>query len=179
MDLSAIWECYKFLVSFPAEVAAEIAERRLDEFNVSLEKHVVACVTDGAAVMVKFGKSIPCEHQLCYAHGIHLAVCDVLYGNNATVISATESEEIRDEDDSPYLRQDEDLENEDFSTAVDLENDCCEVDISNESPVNCDTINVSMIISKVRKIARFFRKSPLKNQILQKYVQEEHGKNYS
>ena len=50
------------------------------------------------------------------------------------------------------------------------------VDISNESPVNCDTINVSMIISKVRKIARFFRKSLLKNQILQKYVQEEHGK---
>ena len=162
--------------SFPAEVAAEIVERRLDEFNVSLEKHVVACVTDGAAVMVKFGKSIPCEHQLCYAHGIHLAVCDVLYGKNATAISATESEEIRDEDDSPYLRQDEDLENEDFSTAVDLENDCCEVDISYESPVNCDTINVSMIISKVRKIARFFRKSPLKNQILQKYVQEEHGK---
>ena len=57
---------------------------------------------------------------------------------------------------------------EDFSTAVDLRNDCYEVDIFNESHVNCDTINVSIIISKVRKIARFFRKSPLKNQILQK-----------
>ena len=32
----------------------------MDEFNVSLEKHV-DCVTDGAAVMAKFGKSIPCE----------------------------------------------------------------------------------------------------------------------
>ena len=63
--------------SFPAEVATEIVERRLDEFNVSLEKHVVACVSDGAAVMVKFGKYIPCEHQLYYAHGIHLAVCIV------------------------------------------------------------------------------------------------------
>ena len=51
-------------------MAAEIVERRLDELNVSLEKHVV-CVTDGAAVLVKFGKFIPCEHQLCYAHGIH------------------------------------------------------------------------------------------------------------
>ena len=40
--------------SLPVEVAAEIVERRLDEFNVSLEKHVV-CVTDGVAVMVKFG----------------------------------------------------------------------------------------------------------------------------
>ena len=148
----------------------------MDEFNVSLEKHVVACVTDGTAVMVKFRKSIPWEHQLCYVHGIHLAVCDVLYGKNATVISATESEEMRDQEDSPYLCQDEELENEAFSTAVDLENDCCEVDISNESPVNYDTINFSMIISKVRKIARFFRKSPLKNQIIQKYVQEGHGK---
>ena len=45
--------------SFPAEVAAEIVARRLDEFNVSLEKHVVVCVTDGAAVLVKFGESIP------------------------------------------------------------------------------------------------------------------------
>ena len=50
--------------SFSAEVAAEIVERRLGEFNVSLDKHVVACVTDGAAVVVKCGKSIPCEHQL-------------------------------------------------------------------------------------------------------------------
>ena len=60
--------------------------------------------------MIKFGKSIPCEHQLCYAHGIQLAVCDVLYGNNVTVISATASEEMRDEDDSPYLSQYEELE---------------------------------------------------------------------
>ena len=91
--------------SFPAQVAAEIVERRFDVFNVSLEKHVVTCITDGAAVMIKFGKYIPCEHQLCYAHGIHLSVCDVLYGKNVTVISATESEEMQDEDDSPYLSQ--------------------------------------------------------------------------
>ena len=43
--------------SFPGEVAAEIVERRLDEFNVSLEKHAVACVMDGAAVLVRLGKS--------------------------------------------------------------------------------------------------------------------------
>ena len=41
--------------------------------------NVVDCVTDGAAVMVKFGKYIVCGHKLCYAHGIHLAVCDVLH----------------------------------------------------------------------------------------------------
>ena len=39
--------------------------------------------------------------------------------------------------------------NEDICTTVDLENDCCEVDICKESPGNCETINVSMVISKV------------------------------
>ena len=50
------WVYYLFKISgyFPVEVAAEIVVRRLDEFKVSLEKHVV-CVTDGAAVMVQFG----------------------------------------------------------------------------------------------------------------------------
>ena len=91
--------------SFPAEVAAEIVERRLDEFNVSLEEHVMACVTDGTAVIVNFEMPITCEHQLYYALGIHMAVCDALYEKNATVISATASEEMRDEDDSPYLSQ--------------------------------------------------------------------------
>ena len=48
-----------------------------------------------------------------------------------------------------YLSQDEELENEHFNAAVDLENDCCEFDISNESSANCNTINGSIIISKV------------------------------
>ena len=121
--LGCVYYLFKISSSFPAE----IVERRLDEFNVSLKKHVVACVIDCTDVMVNFWKSIPCEHQLCFAHCIHLAVCDVLYGKNTTVISATASEEMRDEDDSPYLSQNEELENEDFSTAIDLENDCCKL----------------------------------------------------
>ena len=38
----------------------------------------MAATTDGASVMVKFGKSILPIHLLCLAHGIHLAVCDFL-----------------------------------------------------------------------------------------------------
>ena len=48
----------------------------------------MACVTDGASVMVKFGKIIDCDHKLCYAHGIHLAVGDVLYRKTDTVVEA-------------------------------------------------------------------------------------------
>ena len=39
-----------------------------------------------------------------------------------------------------------------------------------------DKVNVSAAINKIRQIARLFRKSPLKNEILQNYVQMEHMK---
>jgi hypothetical protein len=39
---------------------------------------IAGCTSDGAAAMKKFGKLIPIYHQLCYNHGIHLAVIDVL-----------------------------------------------------------------------------------------------------
>lgn len=57
----------------------------LKEFRHSLEKHIASCVTDSASVMVKFGKLIQSDHNLCYAHGINLAVCDVLYRKTKTV----------------------------------------------------------------------------------------------
>ena len=48
----------------------------------------MACVTDGAAVMVTFlwfgYRLIECDHQLCYAPGIHLEVCDILHKSSAT-----------------------------------------------------------------------------------------------
>ena len=72
----------------PAEKAVEAVQNKLSEFGLDLEKHVVACVTDDASVMVKFGKIIDCDHQLCYAHGIHLTVCDVLYRKTDTVVEA-------------------------------------------------------------------------------------------
>ena len=68
----------KIACAMPAEKAVETVQNKLLEFGLNLEKHVVACVTNGASVMVKFGKIIYCDHQLCYAHGIHFAVCDVL-----------------------------------------------------------------------------------------------------
>jgi len=43
----------------------------------------VCITTDGAAVMTKVGLLVKCHQQLCYAHGIQLAVQDVLYSNNA------------------------------------------------------------------------------------------------
>ena len=64
----------KFNAPLPAKKAVEAVQEK-SEFGLYIEKHV-ACVTD--SVIVKFCRIIDCEHQLCYAHGIHLAVCDVL-----------------------------------------------------------------------------------------------------
>ena len=72
--------------AMPAEKAVEAVQNKFSEFGLDLEKHVVTCETYGASVLVKFGKIIDCDHQLCYAHGIHLAVCDVLYRKTDTVV---------------------------------------------------------------------------------------------
>ena len=52
---------------------------RLREFDILLNDDVVALVTDGASVMKKMGTLSKQLHQLCYAHAIHLAVCEILY----------------------------------------------------------------------------------------------------
>ena len=62
-----------------AERIVEAVELKLCEFGLNLKTDIVSVVTDGASVMKKFGKLIPCEQNLCLAHTIHLAVCDVLY----------------------------------------------------------------------------------------------------
>lgn len=52
---------------------------RLKSFGINLETEVIAMTTDGASVMVKIGKLVPCFKQLCFAHGIQLAVVHVIY----------------------------------------------------------------------------------------------------
>ncbi|GFX45187.1 uncharacterized protein TNCV_3432351 [Trichonephila clavipes] len=42
--------------SFSAENCVQAVETKLQEFGIITEKHIVACVTDGASMMVKFGK---------------------------------------------------------------------------------------------------------------------------
>ena len=58
-----------------AAKAIKPVEERLQLFGLDLNKDVVATVTDGASLMVKFGKDTCPEHVTCYAHAIiHLAV---------------------------------------------------------------------------------------------------------
>lgn len=56
-------------------------DREVEEVwvGLNLKQDIVSIATDGASVMTKVGRCIEAEQQLCYAHGVQLAVLDVLY----------------------------------------------------------------------------------------------------
>ena len=62
------------------------------------------------------------EHQLCYAHGLHLAVCDVLF--KKSVISNSSGSECNASDSQnsdENNSEDDECEEIDFTTSVDLQ----------------------------------------------------------
>ena len=59
--------------SMTAERVVELLNIKLETYSLNLDEHIVCGTTDGASVMVKYGKLVLPEHQLCYAHAIHLA----------------------------------------------------------------------------------------------------------
>lgn len=157
----------------PINVCIKILQDHLTMHEISLEKDIVCITTDGPNVMVKVGKLIDAEHQLCFAHGIHLAVCDTLYRKTTIQIESSSSEATNIENMSDI--DDEDLENLDCLisgfTVISQSDQIQEIpDLTNERNIN-DTIK------KVRQIVKYFKRSPTKNNIvLQKYVKCEHGK---
>ncbi|GFX69575.1 uncharacterized protein TNCV_1769441 [Trichonephila clavipes] len=104
--------------SFSAENCVKVVETKLQEFEIITEKHIVACVTDGASMMVKFGKIMSCEYHLCYAHAIHLAMCDVLYNKQIDLVENTV--EVEDKSHEEDNGESEELV-EDLDKALDLE----------------------------------------------------------
>ncbi|KAK4304671.1 hypothetical protein Pmani_010808 [Petrolisthes manimaculis] len=181
-------------------MTVEVMERKLAEFNFYMKSDIVASMTDVASVMMKYGRFSNSEHHLCYAHGLHLAVCDVLY--NKKVSSKCHVYGC----DSSYTTDERpDTAHEDVTTAEVGVDDCTDSDdgeydetggdltttlvMENHYDANlrqqikledtsngyeCD-ISIASIIAKVRTAVKIFRKSPLKNEILQKYVNAEHG----
>ena len=178
-----------------SEKVREYLELKLGEFGLNLEKDIVCCVTDGASVMVKFGKQIPSEHHVCYAHTIHLAVCDVLYNKkNAVeeieVMTEGQGDKIESESQGAVRPESSDEENEDdfdyaYATDTAADTDECmhknilsSVNVLDEDSTDAMTkvtINLEDTLAKVRRIVKIFKKSPLKCETLQKYVIDEHS----
>ena len=148
----------RMLGSCDAEKILELLEKNLAEFGITnMQTYIVSIVSDGASVMKKLGKISQFRHQLCYAHGLHLAVCDILY--KASVANAS-VEDCNDEDEEIFA--------ESLTTAIPT---------TNEIP----TFNprIEDVLKKVRKVVKLFRKITVKNEVLQKNVVAEQKKELS
>ena len=65
----------------------QLLEKHLADFGITnLQTSVVSIVSGGILVMKKLGKTSQLIHQLCYAYGVHLAVCDTLHKNRSGLI---------------------------------------------------------------------------------------------
>lgn len=120
-------------------------------------------MTDGTAVMVKIGRLSPTHQQLCFAHGVQLAVIDVLYKKQSSDQPKSQEDDSSSEDDSD---EDDECEFDEFSIFQTSSNE--EVQITHSL--------IRPLIDKARKTVRKFRKAPLHNEALQKYVQADFGK---
>ena len=130
-----------------------------------MKDHIVGMVTDDASVMIKTGELSGTIHQICHSHGLHLAVCGVLYKKRHNIEDTNENTEVQvydvfessgdENDDEPWQVTLPDDYNADFGDAV------------------------SDAISKVRAIVKVFRKRTLKSDCLQKNCEKEFGKRLS
>ena len=51
--------------------------KRLKEFDVDFNQHVIGCTTYRASVIVKFGRKTEPFHLRCVVHSIYLTICNV------------------------------------------------------------------------------------------------------
>lgn len=152
-----------------AEHCVELVKTRLEEFSLHIDTDIVGITTDGASVMKKVGKLLSCYQQLCFAHGIHLAVVDTLYKKESVIHSPQNEMTVVccSEDDDDDSCDDEMGEEQVFLFP------------QSDQPPSAELISLYKdLIGKVRKVVKIFRKSPTKNACLQKYVQQDLGKDY-
>jgi hypothetical protein len=161
--------------SYPAEKCLELISSRLKEFNLDLTKDIVCSTTDGASVMVKFGRISPGLHQQCYSHAIHLAVLGVIYKKNDKRRNDDDNNiESDDESDSEIERESLDQSDYENSESDDeLDEGTFEFEIEGEDEIVGLNDSFQEVISKTRSIVKYFKSSPLRNDTLQKYIIED------
>ncbi len=140
--------------SATSEACHEYIQTKLEEFGLSFSTNVFSLTTDGAAVMKKLGRISEKPQQLCIAHGIHLAVLEVIYQNYSHV------------EESDVKEQEEELDaSEESGFAFEQPN----------RPLDLNQ-NLGEIVKKIRRIVKLFRISPLKEETLKMYTRAAHGK---
>jgi len=110
--------------SCTAEKTLELVDKKLNSFDVSFKQDIVSVMSDGAAVMQKFGKLSPAYQQLCYNHGLHLAVLKVLYVQKNRKNTSTNFDRHRtDRTEEPLLDSHDDDTEECEDTEDEIQNE--------------------------------------------------------
>lgn len=144
--------------SMNAAQAIMLVDERLKCFGLDLDKDVVATVTDGASLMVKIGKDTSPVHVTCYAHAIHLAVCDILYKK-----PRYQPSDINDSEGDTEIVSDSEDENDSDEERITV--------------APCLSVDLQDVVKKVRNTVKIFRRSPVKNdENLQPFILEAFGK---
>lgn len=106
---------------------------------------LVGLTSDGAATMVSAGKKLGIIHQLCLAHGVHLAVMDVIYKRQV-------EEDPKDNEENSLEVEEEDLDEE----AIMAENFFLE-EFPHDSVLPDLSFTYKEVIADVRVIVKSFR----------------------
>jgi len=128
--------------------------------------------SDGAERHGESESETQTEQQLCYAHGVQLAVLDVLYRRHERVMQevsvplesdATEYKDYSDGEDADEVAdQRMEVVDDDYDVLIEMSTEYQDV------------------VQKVRKVVKLFKRSPTKNDAqLQPYVKQELGKELS
>lgn len=161
--------------SMPAEACISILNDKLSEYNLSLDDDIICITTDGAKVMVKVGNLIKPDQQLCYAHGIQLAVLDVIYKPSPEAEALNEEMAAENEAVSVNEGTNEYLQNVEFDSSESDEDGSFDLSFP-ASEINL-AVEYAEVIKKVRKVVKLFKNSPTKNDRLQTYMLTDMGKN--
>ncbi|XP_065659767.1 uncharacterized protein LOC136083828 [Hydra vulgaris] len=142
--------------SCPAENLTQNIKVHLNSFGVCMERDVVGSTQDGAAINKKLMQLTDIVDQLCFNHAIHLGVCDTLYKKNKDINVPAPKETDSDSEEDEHG-----IYNDNFSF---------------ESVNNEINVVYPKILINVRKVVKFIKMSSVRNQIFQKKVTEEFGK---
>ena len=108
--------------------------------------------------MVKLGKVVPTEYQTCYSHRIHFEKCCTrsLLKKSKSIHSKKQTTRMKSVAISLILTQVSIL------GAV----------LDENIPIPKVKVQLQSVITKVRKIDKLFRKSPVKNDVLQEEIKK-------
>ena len=82
-----------------------MVEVQLASYNLTMQDHIVCSNTDGASVMVKYGKRVDPELQLYYQQTVHMAVTKVIYRPQAQPLTLSDSADESDAEEEDGVRK--------------------------------------------------------------------------